>query len=46
LLVHIVAPKIVGVRFLAMQSGPMGDGDHEPAIGSVEGENDLTSVMN
>jgi hypothetical protein len=27
LLVHIVAPKIVGVRFLAMQSGPMGDGE-------------------
>jgi hypothetical protein len=25
---------------------PMADGDHEPAIGSVEGENDLTSVMN
>src|ERR1700676_845937 len=34
LLVHIVAPKSVGVRFLPMQSGPMGGGDHESEIGS------------
>jgi hypothetical protein len=34
LLVHIIPPKIFGVTCLAMQSRPIGDGDHEPAVGS------------
>ena len=34
LLGPIVAPTIVGVTCLAMQSGPIGDGDHEPALDS------------
>ena len=31
---QIVTPTLVGVTCLAMQSGPIGDGDHEPADGS------------
>ena len=34
---HIVTLKIVGVTCLAMQSRPMGDGDHEPAVDSNGG---------